>query len=165
MSVREHGASTASELARELSTHTGATSYHLRALEDAGLVRDTGTGTGRRRVWEATVDLTWAPGELDDSDDRSADEWLDHDYLRHFATRYEAWLAARSGWPGSWQEALRPRDAPLLLTAEQAESFAVEVAEVASRYRRLGQGNPDARRVAGYVFTMPVEVDRPPSGA
>ena len=51
--LRVHGQATASDLARALATHTGATSYHLRKLEEVGLVEDTGEGAGRRRVWRA----------------------------------------------------------------------------------------------------------------
>ena len=51
--LRLHGAATATELADLLTTNTGATSYHLRKLESVGLVTDTGTGAGKRRVWEA----------------------------------------------------------------------------------------------------------------
>ncbi|MFT4284363.1 MAG: helix-turn-helix domain-containing protein, partial [Protaetiibacter sp.] len=34
--LRLHGPATATELATELQTNTGATSYHLRALESVG---------------------------------------------------------------------------------------------------------------------------------
>jgi DNA-binding transcriptional ArsR family regulator len=52
--LRLHGPATATDLAERLSTNTGATSYHLRKLEEVGLVSDTDTGVGKRRVWEAT---------------------------------------------------------------------------------------------------------------
>ena len=51
--LRLHGPATATDLADVLDTNTGATSYHLRKLESVGLVTDTGTGEGKRRVWEA----------------------------------------------------------------------------------------------------------------
>ena len=49
------GSATATELAAELSTNTGATSYHLRKLESVGLVTDTGEGEGKRRLWRAST--------------------------------------------------------------------------------------------------------------
>ena len=51
--LRRDGPATATELAEELGTNTGATSYHLRKLEEVGLVTDTEQGEGRRRVWQA----------------------------------------------------------------------------------------------------------------
>ncbi len=52
--TRREGPATATALARAFHTHTGATSYHLRKLESAGLVVDDGEGRGRRRLWRAT---------------------------------------------------------------------------------------------------------------
>ena len=54
--LRLHGAASGAELARELGTNTGATSYHLRVLEDAGLVEDTGLGNAKTRVWAIAED-------------------------------------------------------------------------------------------------------------
>src|ERR671917_2926062 len=49
--LRTAGPATATDLATELNTNTGATSYHLRKLESVGLVTDTGEGEGKRRLW------------------------------------------------------------------------------------------------------------------
>ena len=45
------GPATATALAAQLSTNSGATSYHLRKLESVGLVADTGEGAGKQRLW------------------------------------------------------------------------------------------------------------------
>ena len=68
--LRLHGGSTSAELARALGTHTGATSYHVRVLESAGLVEDTGLGNAKTRVW-ALVD------ESDDTDDANPSDALE----------------------------------------------------------------------------------------
>ena len=39
----------------------------------------------------------------------------------------------------------------VLLTAEQLSAMREEVGEVVARYRRVGQGNPEAKRVAVYL--------------
>ena len=63
--LRLHGPATATDLADVLDTNTGATSYHLRKLESVGLVTDTGTGAGKRRVWEASSrGHEWEPERL-----------------------------------------------------------------------------------------------------
>src|ERR671910_1199949 len=63
--LRIAGPATATDLAAELGTNSGATSYHLRKLESVGLVSDTGTGEGKRRVWEAASrGHEWTPSDF-----------------------------------------------------------------------------------------------------
>ena len=166
--LRVHGAATATELAAALATNTGATSYHLRRLAEVGLVRDTGTGTGRRRVWRAgspAPDSAEAasddPDPLDE-DDAAAAAWLARDYLAHFGEKAQEWLDGRPAWPPVWQQTCGLEDHLVLVTAEQATALRAELLEVLERYRRVGQGNPDAKRVS--VFTCALPVDPPPRG-
>lgn len=165
--LRVHGAATATQLAAALETNTGATSYHLRQLAEVGLIEDTEEGTGRRRLWRAVA--TGAPeasvGILDgeqseDPDDRAAADWLARDYLEHFTDRAGRWLADRVEWPEPWQPVLGLEDHLVLVTAEQMTALREELIEVLERYRRLGQGNPRAKRVS--VYTCAVPVDRAP---
>jgi DNA-binding transcriptional ArsR family regulator len=161
--LRVHGEATATELAAALETHTGATSYHLRRLEEVGLVEDTGTGAGRRRIWRAvpTPDrsVVGAPPEeeLLDEDDAQAVDWLALDYLAHFGDRAQAWLRERQGWESTWQEVCGLEDHAVQVTAEQATAMRAELLEVLERYRRVGQGNPQARRVVVYTCALPVD--------
>src|ERR671913_919939 len=68
--LRTAGPATATELATELSTNTGATSYHLRKLEAVGLVTDTGEGEGKRRLWRASTDYhSWTNSAFRDDED------------------------------------------------------------------------------------------------
>lgn len=164
--LRVHGRATASDLARALDTHTGATSYHLRQLEAVGLVEDTATGTGRRRVWEAVAQeqaalVTASTGEGDDDvdeDDAHAVDWLALDYLAHFGERARSWLTEQQAWEPVWQEVCGLEDHTVQVTAEQATALRAELLEVLDRYRRVGQGNPQAKRVV--VYTCPLPVDR-----
>lgn len=160
--LRVHGEATSADLARALDTHTGATSYHLRRLAEVGLVVDTGTGTGRRRVWQADPgaqlrpDLEQAPV---DEDDASAVDWLALDYLGHFHDRARGWVEQRGRWPGAWQVA-GLEDHLVQVSAEQLTALRAELVEVLERYRRVGQGNPQAKRVVVYTCALPV--DQPP---
>lgn len=158
--LRVHGEATGAELARALGTHTGATSYHLRQLEAVGLVEDTGSGTGRRRVWRAAPE---APGPVSGADDPPADEdeasaadWLARDYLAHFHDRASRWLDERADWPPAWQ-VCGLEDHLVQVTAEQLTALRAELLEVLARYRRLGQGNPQAKRVVVYTCALPVD--------
>lgn len=168
--LRVHGRATASDLARALDTHTGATSYHLRQLEAVGLVHDTGTGTGRRRVWEAVAEdgaaLVTASSDGEeqdlDEDDAHAVDWLALDYLAHFGDRARSWLTEQQDWDPVWREVCGLEDHTVQVTAEQATALRAELLEVLERYRRVGQGNPQAKRVV--VYTCPLPVDRRPPG-
>lgn len=163
--LRVHGAATATELATALETNSGATSYHLRQLAEVGLIEDSGEGTGRRRVWRA-VAATGAPeasvgildaGDAEDPDDLAAADWLARDYLEHFTDRAGAWLDTRTEWPAPWQPVLGLEDHLVLVTAEQMTALREELVEVLERYRRLGQGNPRAKRVSVYTCALPVD--------
>lgn len=158
--LRVHGRATATELADALGTHTGATSYHLRRLEEVALIYDTGTGRGRRRVWEATAR---AGPELEeepqDEDDASSARWLALDYLAHFGDRARGWVEHRDQWPQAWQVA-GLEDHLVQVSAEQLTALRAELVEVLERYRRVGQGNPQAKRVVVYTCALPV--DPPP---
>ncbi|WP_051145435.1 winged helix-turn-helix domain-containing protein [Ornithinimicrobium pekingense] len=161
--LRVHGQATATELAAALGTHTGATSYHLRRLAEVGLVEDTGTGGGRRRVWraaplpEAAVALGRSEDEPLDEDEAQAVDWLAQDYLAHFGDRAHAWLRARAEWGLTWQQVCGLEDHTVQVTAEQATALRAELLEVLERYRRVGQGNPAAKRVVVYTCALPVD--------
>ncbi len=162
--LRVHGAATATELAVALETNTGATSYHLRQLAEVGLIEDTGGGTGRRRVWRArsagaAAEVSAGIPDPEDPDDLAAADWLARDYLEHFTDRAGSWLDARTEWPAPWQPVLGLEDHLVLVTAEQMTALREELVEVLGRYRRLGQGNPRAKRVSVYTCALPV--DRP----
>ena len=160
--LRVHGGATATELAAALETNTGATSYHLRQLADVGLIEDTGAGAGRRRVWQAVsapsaVEQADGPLDPDDPDDAAAADWLARDYLEHFTDRVGTWLDSRTGWPEPWQPVLGLEDHLVLVTAEQMTALREEMIELLERYRRLGQGNPQAKRVSVYTCALPVD--------
>ncbi|MFZ1286313.1 MAG: helix-turn-helix domain-containing protein, partial [Candidatus Phosphoribacter sp.] len=100
--LRTRGPATATKLAHELDTNSGATSYHLRRLEVYGLVQPAGGGRGRERRWEASARRQSAGHEgghgararsaQNDPDTESSLDWLDRDYIRHFAEKAEQWL-------------------------------------------------------------------------
>lgn len=162
-SLRQLGPSTATDLARELATNSGATSYHLRRLAEVGLVVDTGQGDARRRVWAAAERPAGAvQGEEDDEDTLSAIDWLERDWLQHFTEKFGRWLEVRAAWPGRWREAAGMNDHVVVVTAEQLSAMHEELAAVVERYRRAGQGNPEAKRVAAYLTFYPVDLDQAP---
>ena len=163
--LRIGGPATATQLAAALSTNTGATSYHLRKLESVGLVEDTEEGAGKRRLWRASTEAhSWYPSDFaGDEDSETALNWLSHDYARHFGEQYDKWLGVSMTWPADWQDACGSSDSMVLVTSEQLREMRDEIHEVVARYRRVGQGNPRARRIATYTFLYPLDLDRPPT--
>ena len=145
-----------------LQTNSGATSYHLRRLAAVGVVEDRGEGSGRSRVWSASTPghaREEDPGEGDD-DAAAALAWLARDYLQHFGDRAGAWLEDQDRWPAPWREAAGLSDHLVQVTPDQLAALRRELEDVLQRYRRVGAGNPDAKRVS--VYLCPLPVDRPP---
>ncbi|WP_368499020.1 ArsR/SmtB family transcription factor [Herbiconiux sp. A18JL235] len=161
--LRVAGPATATELAALLDTNTGATSYHLRALEEVGLVVDTGEGTGRRRLWRAASDFhSWVnSGFADDENARTALGWLQRDYVRQFAARAERWLDVSESWPAEWVDALGLSDSFVEVTPAQAVELRDELDALLARFRQAGAGHPDARRIHVTVQSSPLDLTPP----
>ncbi|HEY5247910.1 MAG TPA: helix-turn-helix domain-containing protein, partial [Dermatophilaceae bacterium] len=164
--LRLSGPATATTLAVVLHTNSGATSYHLRKLAQVALVVDDsagGEGTGRRRLWRASTESRprdeW-PGDSDDADAQAALVWLAHDYLHLFNDRAEQWLNTQNRWPAAWREQVGLSDHLVQVTARQLSALRGELTEVLERYRRVGAGNPDAKRVSVYLCPLPVDSPR-----
>lgn len=158
--LRALGRATSAELARLLDTNTGVTSYHLRTLSEVGLIVEDPASTGRRRYWTpATEDR---PLDIDDEDpdDEASAEWLARDYAAHFGGKVQAWIGSASDWPLGWQELCGLDDHLVLVTDTQLASLQDEIAGVLAKYRRVGSGNPSAKRVTYYTCALPV--DAPP---
>jgi DNA-binding transcriptional ArsR family regulator len=162
--LRSAGPSTATALAARLETNSGATSYHLRKLAEVGLVEDTGEGEGKRRLWRAASSYTqWQPSDFaGDEDSESALNWLSRDYLRYLGEKGERWLDVEEQWPLEWRDALGMNDDSVLATAEQVSAMYAEIDAIVKRYRRVGQGNPAARRISVWTVMYPIDLDKAP---
>lgn len=163
--LRREGPATATDLAKALSTNSGATSYHLRKLESVGLVADTGDGEGKRRLWRAATDShQWTVSDFaDDEDSETALNWLVRHYSRQLNEHFERWLDVEGSWPLGWRDAAGMSDTFLLATPEQAESFKIDLDRLLERYRVAGRGHPGARRLAVYSVVIPMDLDEPPA--
>ncbi len=164
--LRLNGPSTATALAAALGTNSGATSYHLRKLAEVGLVLDTGEGDAKSRVWAAASQLTqFEASDFDDDDDAAtAMGWLARDWLRHFTDKFGRWLDVQGNWPAVWRDRASMNDDMVVVTADQLREMHTEIDAVIERYRRVGQGNPDAKRIAAYLIFYPVDMDKAPRG-
>ncbi|WP_066041770.1 winged helix-turn-helix domain-containing protein [Herbiconiux solani] len=161
--LRVDGPATATELAAALDSNTGATSYHLRALEGVGLVTDTGEGLGKRRLWRASSDFhTWTDSDFaGDEDAQTALGWLQRDYIRQFAARAERWQDALANWPAEWVDRLGLSDTFVTVTPGQLQGFRDELEELFDRYRTIGAGDPAARRIHVTTHAAPIDPTPP----
>jgi DNA-binding transcriptional ArsR family regulator len=101
------GPATASILARDLGESSGATSYHLRALEAAGLiVEDLDRRKGRERWWKREPSrvglISTAPAE--DEEYEAAVAQLESVMIERDEDALERYVRARSEYSAEWQE-------------------------------------------------------------
>ena len=61
-----------------------------------------------------------------------------------------------------WAAASEVTDDTVLVSADQLRQMHDELGAVIARYRRVGQGNPDAKRIATYLVFYPVDMDKAP---
>jgi predicted ArsR family transcriptional regulator len=165
--LRVHGPSTATVLARQLETNTGATSYHLRKLASVGLVEETEDGQGRERPWRAATDFHgWTEHEIAyDPDAKAASDWLRRYYLRSFVERYEQWLDVEASWPMAWQDSAGASDFAVRLTPARLDALNADIQALYERYRELAETDPaadvdDEQLVQVQVHAFPFEARR-----
>ncbi len=161
--LRSGGPATATDLAARLGTNSGATSYHLRKLESVGLVTDTGEGEGKRRLWRPSTDSHQfdASDFAGDEDAETALSWLVRDYVHQFTERYEHWLDVQESWPLVWRDALGMSDTFVTATPERLRAMYQEIDEIFTRYRRIDEGDPEARRIHVQLAMYPRDATPP----
>ncbi|MEO3745863.1 helix-turn-helix domain-containing protein [Plantactinospora sp. B5E13] len=176
--LRSEGPATATRLAQELGTNTGATSYHLRQLADAGLVEEEAErGTGRQRWWRAAHQVShWRNSDFDQHPDaRAAADWLFRYALRVHADQTERWLENQHDFPTEWRDTAGFSDFLFRLTPGQFRQLSDELHAVLDRYRHSlvsmdpdnlaekdGTGEPNGtERVLLYLHAFPVRGPMP----
>ena len=144
-SLRLDGPATASRLAERLGVSSGLTSYHLRALADAGMVEDDPDhpAKGRERWWRAAHDMTsWQAGAAgDDPDAVAAEAWLAGYSARRAMGWTDAWLARRADDPPEWQAVSGTSDYLLDISPDELQALQDEITELVRPYLRLS-GEP-----------------------
>ena len=155
--LRLDGPATATRLADVLGTNTGATSYHLRQLADAGLVlEEQGAGRGRERWWRAAHDVSsWRRETFaGDPDATAASDWLTNFQVSSFTDHMAAWQRAMPAEPAEWRAAAEFSDYFMPLTAAQLGELVKELDAVIERHRPATPA-PDARQVRLYLAAIP----------
>jgi len=156
--LRLHGPATASRLAQYLGVNTGATSYHVRQLAQAGLVVEAPElGNARDRWWRAAHARTFF--DTHDADGETSAAYLSAvaDGLAATAQRAIAEIATL---PPEWEDAGTFSNWTLRLTPEEATELIAELTRVVKE-RRPHQDASDAPADARAV-SVHLEVFRTP---
>lgn len=135
--LRVDGPATATTLARQLHTNTGATSYHLRQLAEVGLVvEQAGRNTGKQRFWRSAHDVSsWKPTDFDDDPDaRAAAEWVEGHQLQLLTEQAEQWFAAKRDAPREWREVAALNDAVLTISPARLRALNDQLWQLVSAY-------------------------------
>ncbi|WP_069812467.1 winged helix-turn-helix domain-containing protein [Streptomyces sp. TP-A0874] len=134
--LRTYGPSTATLLAARLGLNSGATSYHLRQLAEAGFVaEETGRGNARERWWRSVHEST----EFDDQELMEREPEAALAYLRSIVAAHT--LRAQKAvdefltMSTAWRHAGDMSDVALRLTPDEAVSLREELLSVVRRYR------------------------------
>lgn len=157
-SLRTAGPATATRLARELGTNTGATSYHLRQLAEVGLVtEEERAGGGRERWWQAVhQSSSWRRSQYDDDPDAAAAaDWLEAYQVERLSERAAQWRAAAPEAPLAWRDATGISDFLLTIGPERLRELTSELEAVVERHREARPGEAGARAVHVYLGAIP----------
>jgi predicted ArsR family transcriptional regulator len=134
--LRVHGPATATTLASRLGVNTGATSYHLRQLAEAGLVvEDDSRGNARDRWWKSAHQGT----EFDKSQLLAEEPELALGFLHgvgqiYAENMFQAIDALQTQTP-EWREATLISDYFFHLSAAETQQMLEEVLAVLQKYR------------------------------
>ncbi len=158
--LRRNGPATATTLAIELATNTGATSYHLRKLADVELVEAAEPGRGKERWWKASTESHgWSETDvIGDPDGEAASKWLRQHYFRQLTEEYSQWIDDQDTWPVPWRNSAIASDWSLALSPAQLDSLSVELSALLLRYQDPDDDpGADVRRVRLQLHAYPTD--------
>ncbi|KRC58361.1 hypothetical protein ASE14_17280 [Agromyces sp. Root81] len=134
-----YGPLTASGLGERLGESSGSTSYHLRQLERAGLVReDTARGKGRERWWDRTpgsISIPDARSMPPGSADRLAVKLVEDEWLRTRDQNFREFVAeGENVFAAEWLDIATFDTINLRLTPAQLHELVTDIDLVLKRY-------------------------------
>lgn len=170
--LRMDGPATATQLAQRLDLNTGATSYHLRQLEQHGFItEDTERGSGRDRWWRAAHDYTVVDAGRTPAERDAADA-----FAQSATSTLSQWqqraVMERAELPDAWRHLSVSTDHFLALTLAQATELRDRVFALLEEYATAYPAHPvdpdpDARpyMVQYFGFPRPGQLADPQSDA
>lgn len=136
--LRSGGPSTATRLAGQLGLNSGATSYHLRCLADAGLITEDGErGDGRDRWWQAAHRSTfYDPAQVPPGQRELSAAYLSA-VASQYAERVQRAVDEVPTLPDVWLRTWLLSDYRLELTPSEHGKLLDELLAVIGRYRQF----------------------------
>ncbi|TWE09441.1 ArsR/SmtB family transcription factor [Rudaeicoccus suwonensis] len=159
--LRMDGPATASGLAARLGLNSGATSYHLRQLADAGLiVDDDARGNGRDRWWRAAHESTTTRHvSWDEPEKRAAVDAFIATAAGQMVAVLQESVAERPELPEEWAEVTDASDYGIWLTPAQVKDVTRQLHEVLSQVYRSAptreEAGPDTAQVFFQLHAFP----------
>ncbi|MFD7423073.1 helix-turn-helix domain-containing protein [Streptomyces californicus] len=159
--LREFGPATASGLGERLDESSGATSYHLRQMAEAGLVEDAPElGKGRERWWRSVHDgsifESSAFRQHADPAVRGAIDFVLHETATSHAEELNAWLGTVGDWSDAWQRSWDMSDFKIRLTPELAMELSRKMHELVESYRdTVPEDTEDSAVVRTHLHLFP----------
>lgn len=128
---------TSSILARRLGESSGATSYHLRALEKAGWIEeDTERGRGRERWWRRVIRPRLIPTGAEDAEGRALEATLWGMLVERDDELTQRFFAGLPELDQRWRSTATIVQWTLMLTDEEARELAEDIARLSYPYQR-----------------------------
>ena len=140
--LREEGPSTATRLAGLLGESSGATSYHLRVLAEAGVIEeDAERGTARERWWRRTRPL-YIPTDAVDPEGRAVEMSARLLHLERDEEAMQQFLLGFDSVASEWRAAATTGSFTVYMTAEELFRFGLEWLERVDTFRREPHERP-----------------------
>jgi DNA-binding transcriptional ArsR family regulator len=149
LEVLRDAPSTATKLAAELGESSGATSYHLRILERAGLVEEeTSRGNARDRWWRRIPAVVYLPTDADDTEGRALEAEARLVHIRRDEEALARFTRALPTIDQEWRKAAFTGSFNVWLTADEVFQLGLEMLARVDELRRDPDERPaDARKV------------------
>ncbi|MEU3533847.1 helix-turn-helix domain-containing protein [Streptomyces murinus] len=143
--LTEVGPGTATECASATGLSPSATSWHLRALAESGLIEEAEHPDKRKHLWRArSSQLVVANSERDGG---AASRDLLRQYLSRSDRQLEEWLDAEAEQPAEWREALSIVNARVEVRPEELDELLLQVKALFQTYSdRARDGAEKGRR-------------------
>jgi len=162
LEVLRTGSATATMLARELGESTGATSYHLRALEKAGFIEDDRErGSGRERWWKRTPPLFVVESDpADDAEYAAALSQIRSILVQRDEEALAQYFATVAGQPEDWQSASFLGGWTVHATPDEMRALQRLVLTEMDKLRRRPEDRPPDARAVYITFRSLVQPPR-----
>ena len=164
LELLREGPATATTLANELGESTGATSYHLRALERGGFIEeDTQRGTGRERWWTVRVPTFLVSSRpADDAEYEAAIAQLQEAILGRDERALAGYFGNLEQFDDDWRETAFVGGWLVYATREEVEEISQAILRAVAALRRPAAERPAGARLLHVTYRalpVPEEAD------